>query len=71
MESGVWTVELNEEVILDIDALTEYSGQGTCNRVNYDTATRYRSRLTTWATEINWTTRVSENYLSLERSTIL
>ena len=60
MESGVERVDLNEEVTLDIEALTEYSGQGTCKvvLVNYDTATRYRSRLTTWATKINWTTRV-------------
>ena len=33
MESDVERVRLNVEVTLDIEALTEYSGQGVCRRV--------------------------------------
>ena len=57
MESGVWRVSLESEVTLDIETLTEYSGQGVCRelRLYYDTADRYKEELKrTWARNINW-----------------
>ena len=56
MELGVEHVILLEEVTLDIEALTEYSGQGVCREVELynDTADRYREEMRTWAMSINW-----------------
>ena len=60
MESRVEDVRLSSEVTLDIEALTQYSGQGVCKRVMlYDdtaecTVDRYREELRTWARRRNW-----------------
>ena len=56
MESGVEKVWLKVEVTLDIEALTEYSGQGVCRKVELygDTSTRYREEMRTWARRRNW-----------------
>ena len=56
MESRVEMVTLSSEVTLDIEALTEYSGQGVCKYVNFwgDTADRYREEMRTWARSRNW-----------------
>ena len=65
MESGVEKVKLGDEegqVKLDIEALTEYSGQGRCRTVelmNY-TAARYRKELRTWARSRYWRVETSE-----------
>ena len=45
------------EVILDITALTQYSGQGKCvevNSYNYPTANTYWEEAKTWARRIDW-----------------
>ena len=63
MESGVEEVELRYKVTLDIEALTEYSGEGECREVELrgdDTATRYRDQLRTWARSKDW--KVSQDY---------
>ena len=58
MESHVERVVLGGwgEVILDISALTQYSGQGKCWYVVCwdDTADRYREEVRSWAEKINW-----------------
>ena len=58
METGVTAVSLGgwEEVILDMETLAEYSGQGVCSWVTLydDTAARYRGELVTWARSRNW-----------------
>jgi len=58
MESHVEKVELGfgDSVTLDIEALTEYSGQGVCSRVVLwdDTVPRYREEMRTWASSRNW-----------------
>ena len=57
MDSGVKKVVLieSERVTLDIDALTKYSGQGVCNRVElYYAQERYNEDLRTWARSRNW-----------------
>ena len=64
MESGVEEVRLTNGVTLDIEALTEYSGQGVCRNVELFldesyTADRYREGMRTWARSRNW--RVSES----------
>ena len=45
-----------KDVILDHEALTEYSGQGLCGdiRLYDDTADRYRGDLQTWTRSIKW-----------------
>ena len=55
----VTQVSLEENVFLDIKALTEYSGQGSCKYVLFlnKTADRYKEELTTWAKQINWRVR--------------
>ena len=62
MESCVQTVTLGDEgefgeVILDINALTEYSGQGMCMEImcNDEIVTHHREELETWAKSHNWT----------------
>ena len=54
----VWGGVRNEEMTLDITALTQYSGQGRCNYIEYrdDNAT-YREGLRTWAKSKNWNTK--------------
>ena len=56
MESVVVSVELTEEVTLDIRALMEYSGQGKCRVIEcqLNTADRYRKHLRRWAKGCNW-----------------
>ena len=63
METGVEKVRLDEKVTLDIEALTEYSGQGICREVKcYDnTAARYREDLRAWARSKKW--RIDLDYL--------
>ena len=67
MESGVESVELDEEVTLDIRSLMEYSGQGKCRRVwcHYRSKDIYRDQLRTWAMSRNWT--VNSYYFVIER----
>ena len=46
-----------EKVMLDIEALTEYGGQGQCMKVLLDyarTADRYGEEIRSWAKSINW-----------------
>ena len=54
----VWGGVRNEEMTLDITALTQYSGQGRCNFIEYrdDNAT-YREGLRTLAKSKNWKTK--------------
>ena len=56
MQSGVEVVMLWDDVTLDMDALSEYSGQGVCREVSlwYDTAARYKEELKQWAGNRNW-----------------
>ena len=61
MESRVDRLWLGAEVTLDIEALTEYRGQGVCQKVKLmglgmgDTAVeRYREDLRKWARSKNW-----------------
>ena len=58
MESGVECVVLylNEEMTLDIKALSEYSGQGVCRIMSLQTekAKEYQWELRTWANSRNW-----------------
>ena len=63
MESGVKEVRLTNGVTLDIEILTEYSGQGVCRKVELFLdasyrADRYREGMRTWARSRNW--RVSD-----------
>ena len=60
MESGVERVRLCGEVTLDIEALTEYSGQGRCWEVRLwdETVARNREELRTWAKSRNWHWRI-------------
>ena len=63
MESGVKWVML-DEATLDMEAITEYSGQGVCKRLGHttytntrydtDTAARQREELRTWVRSRNW-----------------
>ena len=53
MESGVEEVMLGGRVTLDIEALTEYSGQGVCREVELRND-RYREELRTWAKTRSW-----------------
>ena len=56
MEFGVEKVTLLEEVTLDMEALTQYSGQGVCWKVKLsgEITPRYREELRTWARSRNW-----------------
>ena len=62
METGVDSIGLglggdgDGDVILDIEALTKYSGQGKCSKIIcYDnTATSYKDYLEIWAHSRNW-----------------
>ena len=61
MESGVRRVWLQVDVTLDIEALTEYSGQGKCKVVGIFCDTMHdreswSEKLKTWATRRNWKT---------------
>ena len=57
MQGSVRTVYLGKQVILDIEALTQYGGQGQCLKVilQYDkTADRFGEEIKSWAQRINW-----------------
>ena len=59
MESNIETVVLGfeDEVSLDITALTQYSGRGTCVRMGYywsEDKDRYRDEIRRWAQRNNW-----------------
>ena len=56
MESNVREVNLHS-VSLDINTLTQYSGQGACRKVACETASAawYRDELGLWALRKNWT----------------
>jgi len=64
MESRVKEVKLWEEVTLDIEAMTEYSGQGQCNimKLAGDSAARYREVLRTWARSKKWRVQTRGKY---------
>ena len=75
MESNVEWVQLgygdgrwDGEVILDITALTQYSGQGKCGVVKcwYGTADRYREELSSWA-QGSLVTRIVKDQIIIER----
>ena len=70
MESGMGDVALLREVTLDIEAFTEYSGQGVCKKVvlKKDVVARYRGELRTWARSRNWRVAVDEDWLFCIRS---
>ena len=63
MQSGVMKVRLWSEATLDIEALTEYSGQGVCREVGLrnDTMSRYREEMRTWARTRNWRVEKDNN----------
>ena len=74
MESRVEMVKLgfSGEVSLDISALTQYSGQGVCARVDswYYTGVKYsyREELRSWARRINWRVDMrSENFVIISK----
>ena len=56
MQSNVAALILWDNVTLDIEALTEYSGHGVCRAVTLwgRTVARYREELATWARSRNW-----------------
>ena len=70
MESRVELVVLGTrgEDCLDITALTQYSGQGTCGVVKcwYGTADRYREELSSWA-QGSLVTRIVKDQIIIER----
>ena len=62
MESGVAEVRMGGKLFLDIEALSEYSGQGICKGMvlTRDTAARYREELRTWARSKKWRVTLDE-----------
>ena len=56
LESGVKLVWLFGGVTLDVEALSEYSGQGVCRvvEISGDTAARHREELRNWTSNRNW-----------------
>jgi len=56
---------MGSEVTLDIEALTQCSGQGMCREVQLciDTADRYRDEMETWAKSRNWRLEYVEDAL--------
>ena len=61
MESVVKKLVLFKGVTLEIEALTEYCGQGVCRMVELsgDTKDRYRIKLRTWTRRRKW--RIDDN----------
>ena len=53
---GLKSLDLGDEVTLDIEALVEYSGEGVCKEIILTDATlaRYSEELWTWARSRNW-----------------
>ena len=71
METRVRDVVLGHrggEVSLDITALTQYSGQGECQELEFhhDAATRYSEEVRSWTRRINWQHRRFNTTGSLE-----
>ena len=56
LESGVKAVWVCGGVTLDVEALSEYSGQGVCRvvEISGDTAARHREELWNWTRNRNW-----------------
>ena len=68
MESGVKKVTLWPQVKLDMEVLTEYSGQGQCTSLCQGSGPRYREELRTWARSRKWRLmQDDEIHLSLSR----
>ena len=72
MDTRVEKVELEfwGEVILDISALTQYSGQGTCRMVECysNSADKYKEEVKSWARRINWRAAGDDTYeIKIER----
>ena len=62
MESHVESVSLRDyegKGTLDIEALTEYSGQGMCLKIEIEKRpfTRYQKQMKPWARSRNWRVR--------------
>ena len=80
MESGVKRVMLANEVKLDIETLTKYSGQGVCSVIylyvgqwcsmSYTEANRYGEELRTWAGRKNWGVTTSDDGIKVEGGTL-
>ena len=72
METGVKLVALCGGLTLNMETLTEYSGQGVCRYIGLqdDTAARYRGELLTWARSRNWRVNgpFSDGFFSVQRS---
>ena len=66
MELRVEFVILGSDVVLDIRALSEYSGQGKCRRLQAGgryygkRAVRYRKELKSWARSRDWEVIINE-----------
>ena len=70
MRDGVEWVALWDGVTLDIEALCQYNGRGTCRalEVEGDTRRRYGERLRRWTEEVGWAvTRNDGAWLIMER----
>ena len=67
MESGVKEVYIGYGVTLDIEALTDYSGQGVCREITLmgDTADRYREEPRTWIRSRNLNETVILNIINI------
>ena len=62
MEFGVKKVTLWPQVKLDMEVLTEYSGQGQCTSLCQGSGPRYREELRTWARSRNWGLKTRGGY---------
>ena len=60
MESGVEQVSLEDELTLDMEALSQYSGQGRCHSMR--TADINMIQMRTWATSKKWTVQHKSKY---------
>ena len=69
MRDGVERVYLYRGVTLDIEALCQYDGRGTCRKLQEgDTRTRYGERLRRWTVEVGWAVKMdNNNWLTIER----
>ena len=70
MRDGVERVGLYGDVTLDIEALCQYDGRGTCWEIEVmsDTRTRYGERLRCWRVEVDWELREDrDDWLRMER----
>ena len=70
MRDVVEAVVLHKGATLDIEALCQYNGRGTCRRlqVRDGTIERYGERLRRWTEEVGWAvTRNDGAWLIMER----